>query len=505
MCAIAGIKGGNVIEVEKMLDAMESRGRDDSKVIVTMVKQQAWTLGHRLMRVMGQNATQPTYRDGLVLMMNGYVHTIGGTELPKDEVDTEYVADHIHRHGLKGIHDLNGMFALCFAIGETLYIARDRFGAKPLYYYHKGDKFIFASSIQAIMSQLKRIEIDEDAVEEWFALQNYLDNKTLYKDIKLLPKGSWMNLNTMKITKYHKWRREVDRAAWSQEEVNEEARFQILRAFDRHTYNHEASQWLSGGIDSYLINEHINSISNTFSCIYQEKKFSEIDNIIRAQNGEKHLLMISKNDIRKYSRKVAKIMPDLRMGQSYSNLRLAELTGKYTRVNYQGTGGDELFMGYHWRYGQDKYDANFKTEYFSESLRYRFDKAWEECDEDQRIWDMEYFLEGLLLVGDAISMANHYEDRAPFCDNDLARFAITKPEFYMNDKKAIREAFILTSYLKEYPKRGFTNPDSIWMSEANLTTGEYRSFIDYEIDQKNSKEVWCAFMLEQILDLYPKI
>lgn len=107
--------------------------------------------------------------------------------------DTEVLLHAYIQWGKACIDRLNGMFA--FAVWDrsrrVLFIARDRYGIKPLYYAFAGNAFIFASEQKAILTHPEVTkEVDLEAVLEYFTFQNIFTDKTLLKGIKLFPPGT---------------------------------------------------------------------------------------------------------------------------------------------------------------------------------------------------------------------------------------------------------------------------------------------------------------------------
>jgi asparagine synthase (glutamine-hydrolysing) len=155
-------------------------------------------------------------------------------------------------------------------------------------------------------------------------------------------------------------------------------------------------------------------------------------------------------------------LEDLRVGMSYPNYYISRLASKFVKVCLQGTGGDELFGGYPWRYyrvfqslDQKSFFNNYygfwqrlvsdddKKHLFTESVYsqidigqpreifervFTFNKTLKYDTPEQHInnslyFEIKTFLPGLLLVGDKLSMANGLEERFPFLDNELVDFA----------------------------------------------------------------------------------
>jgi asparagine synthase (glutamine-hydrolysing) len=172
--------------------------------------------------------------------------------------------------------------------------------------------------------------------------------------------------------------------------------------------------------------------------------------------------VINAGDLKWSLPRVVYHLEDLRVGMSYPNYYISRLASKFVKVCLQGTGGDELFGGYPWRYyrifkslGQEDFfnayydfwqrlvpdsskdslfqqsiynqlDAEEPRRVFERVFRFntklRYDSP-EEHIQNSLYFEIKTFLPGLLLVGDKLSMANGLEERFPFLDNDLVNFA----------------------------------------------------------------------------------
>ena len=121
--------------------------------------------------------------------------------------DTEVVLNLYHWLGPEGIRRLNGMFALAIwdQRKEQLFIARDHFGIKPLYYFQQGQRFAFASEIKSLLllPGVER-EIDDEALQQYLAFLWVPDPLTMFRGIFKLPAGHYaiFQHGRLEITKY---------------------------------------------------------------------------------------------------------------------------------------------------------------------------------------------------------------------------------------------------------------------------------------------------------------
>jgi len=176
--------------------------------------------------------------------------------------------------------------------------------------------------------------------------------------------------------------------------------------------------------------------------------------------------VMNAGDIRWSLPKVVWHLEDLRVGMSYPNYYISRLASKFVKVCLQGTGGDELYGGYPWRYYR-VFDSVSRSDFFNQyygfwqrlvsdddKVKLFTSQVYEGIDinEPRRIFERVFtfnkslnyntpedhiqnslyfeiktFLPGLLLVGDNLSMAHGLEERFPFLDNDLVNFAQKVP------------------------------------------------------------------------------
>ena len=120
----------------------------------------------------------------------------------KSNTDTEVILKAYIEWGFDCLEKFNGMFAFGIwdNIKKQIFIARDRFGIKPIYYYWNRDLFIFSSEIKSILEYPDiKVEVSNSALNQYFTFQNIFTDDTLFKNIKLLPAGHhYLNLCLIK-------------------------------------------------------------------------------------------------------------------------------------------------------------------------------------------------------------------------------------------------------------------------------------------------------------------
>lgn len=498
MCGITGLIYLNrdivsPVILKKMTDAIAHRGPDgEGHWIEGNVG-----IGHRRLAIIDLS---PAGKQPMITTDNRYVLSYNGeiynylkirSELEalgcsfRTQTDSEVVLNALSYWGKDALIKFNGMFGLAFwdRKEQTLMLARDRYGIKPLYYARQGQSFSFGSEQKAIIAQptFKR-ELNKAALLEYFTFQNIFTDQTLLKDIHLLPAGNYVVLHTPtgKFTQHQYWDyrfREPDHKADKQEYVEELDRL-FKQAVNRQLVSDvEIGAYLSGGMDSGSITAIATQqfpYLKTFTCGFDLSSASGIelgfDERIKAEamsarfKTEHYEIILKAGDMERCLPKLTWHLEEPRVGQSYPNFYAAKLASKFVKVVLSGSGGDELFGGYPWRYYRGAKSQSFEhyiDEYYlywqrlvsNSELREMFAPIWADVDKvwtrdifrdvfvmhDNKLqrpedyinhslyFEAKTFLHGLFVVEDKLSMAHSLENRVPFMDNDLVDFAMQCP------------------------------------------------------------------------------
>lgn len=499
MCGIAGLVdlSGREVRLESikaMTEAIKHRGPDGEGQWV----HDNVGLGHRRLAIidLSDDAAQPMVsRDGrYVLTYNGELYNYKEirTELKSRGIitftqsDSEVLLLALIEWRERALIKFNGMFAFAFYDTETkeLLLARDRYGIKPLYYSLQDSIFSFGSEQKAIKNRLTfRSKLDKEALLEYMTFQNIFTDKSFETDIKLLPAGHFLQVNTkdfLKLSSIQYWDyqfREPETLK-NEEEYIEELDRLFQQAVKRTLISDvEIGSYLSGGMDSGSITaiaSRENRNLKTFTVGFDLSSASGIElgfderhkaEQMAAQFKTEHFETVLKaGDMERSLPRLVRHLEEPRVGQSYPNLYAAKLASKWVKVVLSGAGGDELFGGYPWRYYHHAGSKNFKQyvdEYYlywqrlvdNNNLKRMFSPIAAEVSE---VWtrdifenvftnhenelanvedfvnhslyfEAKTFLHGLFVVEDKLSMAHSLETRVPFMDNDLVDFAMRLP------------------------------------------------------------------------------
>jgi asparagine synthase (glutamine-hydrolysing) len=479
MCGIAGISLGREegeILLRKMLDSIRHRGPDNSSTWGEMPV----LFGHDRLSIidLSDEANQPMVFDDLVIVYNGEVYNY--LEI-KDELrekgyrfrtesDTEVILAAYKEWGAECVTRFVGMWA--FAIWDKtkkeLFCSRDRFGIKPFYYIHSGDKFYFGSECKALrLSPVFRAKFNDRQISRGLHLGwvTYRD-ETYFECLKVLPERCNLAFKDGRvlITKY--W--DINPARRIQGTF-EDKRQQFRELFEESTRLHmrsdvEIGGLLSGGLDSSSIVSLIGSTYSevrlkTFTVYYEgehqmdERPWAK-EVVARYCNLDPFYYEPSENEV---SEAFAQIIDthDFPIAASASvncHFAMKLAAGQKIKVLLDGQGSDEYICGYPWSFHRLRAGtANWSEQqlYAAEYLyRYPFlalDKTipfqLEDVDGsrlNQHLYHLTFntSLPSLLHYGDRVSMASSIECRVPFLDHRLVEFV-----FSLDDEDKVRDGW----------------------------------------------------------------
>jgi asparagine synthase (glutamine-hydrolysing) len=459
-------------------------------------------LGHRRLAIidLSPSGHQPmtNVAGDVVITYNGEIYNFQKLRVELEargyqfhsQTDTEVVVHAYEEWGEECVNHFDGMFA--FAILDRtrrrMFLARDRYGIKPLYWYHKHGVFIFASEIKAILEHpgVTR-SVCYQALNEYFTFQNIFSDLTLFEGVRLLPAGCTMTFQLagqaeIKIARYWDYPFASAPLPLSEKESAEQLYHLFVQAVTRQLVSDvPVGSYLSGGMDSGSIaaisGRHLSrlttftggfdlSSASGLELAFDERREAEVlANLLKTEHYE---VVMHAGDMEWVLPQLIWHLEDLRVGQCYPNFYVARLAGKFVKVVLSGAGGDELFAGYPWRYyrglnssGGDEYFQRYyqfwqrlvpdedKFRLFNADTRRHinqhstfevFRSVFNEWQTPLRsnddyvnaslYFELKTFLHGLLIVEDKISMAHSLETRVPFLDNDLVDFAVRTPVRY---------------------------------------------------------------------------
>jgi len=376
MCGICGFTGhGSPEDLERMVSALVHRGPDDEGRWYDL--QRGVFLGHRRLFVIDiEGGAQPMWTaDGRTCVVyNGeiYNHLALRRELEDsghifktDHSDTEVLLHGYKQWGVDLPNHLNGMwaFAVYDRTGKSLFLSRDRFGEKPLFYTHQNDLFAFSSELTSLVRHSHIQEaISKKSLKKYFAYGFIPAPRSLYKGIYKLSAGYNLLFDlrnfTQKIWKY--WEFVIEPFDTIPKDPVQEwggkLRELLRRAVQRRLMSDVPLGFLlSGGIDSSAITafaaeELQNRELKTFSIGFTEKSFDEsrfAAAVAGRHRTDHHLRVFSIDQARDtLPHIVAHLDEPLGDSSLVPTFMLCRETRKKVTVALGGDGGDELFAGY---------------------------------------------------------------------------------------------------------------------------------------------------------------
>lgn len=284
MCGITGIihKKNKLVDESqliKMRDALLHRGPDAGGLYLN----QNIGFGHRRLSIidLSESANQPFHSvcGRYILSYNGEIFNYQEfyTELElkgfqfRTKSDTEVLLYLMMEYGVACLHRLNGFFAFSFWDNTTkeLFLVRDRFGVKPLFYYKDEASFLFASEPKALFAAGVQKEIDQDHLDELFYYRHVSGANTIFKGVfRVLPGHYWHIKNNAQQLSEHRWFHLAEQArlvskidnpyTWFEETFHQSIRYRMIADV-------KVGTMLSGGLDSTSVaySQFIQGFRNT--------------------------------------------------------------------------------------------------------------------------------------------------------------------------------------------------------------------------------------------------
>lgn len=372
MCGFTGFADSRIdadkeAVIREMMDTIVHRGPDSGGVY----SDERVTFGFRRLQIidLSPEGSQPMYNEdqSCILIFNGEIYNYQSLRqdlLDKGHVFTSHTDSEVILHGYEEygtdiLHKLRGMFA--FVIWdrnkESLFLARDHFGIKPLYYSrHTTDgSLLFGSEIKSFLKQPAFVkELNKDALKPYLTFQYSVLDETFFKGVFKLRPGHYMLYKDGQLETHRYWDANFNAKEGTLEQYVQKIKETMIESVDYHRISDvKVGAFLSGGIDSSYITALLKP-SKTFSVGFKDHEgmfnetnlAEELSDILGIEN---HRKLISAEEC-------FEKLPDIQyhMDEPQSNPSsvplyfLAELASKHVTVVLSGEGADEIFGGYAW-------------------------------------------------------------------------------------------------------------------------------------------------------------
>ncbi|MCK5766477.1 MAG: asparagine synthase (glutamine-hydrolyzing), partial [Bacteroidales bacterium] len=556
MCGITGyikLKGNPVSSshiIREMLRVQKHRGPDDSGIRAFSLKNSSSieltvneavqidgayeaVLGFNRLSILdlSMNGHQPMASpdEKVLLTLNGEIYnafdykkelTEWGYKF-KSTTDTEIVLALYLKYGFRGmINRLNGMFAIVIADMREgkLYIARDRFGIKPMYYISNSEILAFSSELKSFnYLDNFHFQLEENQLNEYLIFRNNLEG-TLFKDIHSLKPGHYLTFTHSAGLIKHRY---FDVNQYTRETENDMSFDSVEKHLGNMLSKSVKSQLmsdvklgcqLSGGIDSSLVTWFAKQNSNrgqfeSVSIVFGDPRYNEekyIDQVAEQLNISAHKFPLEASY---YLDHIEKATWHFEAPVNHPNTigiyLLSQRAKEYVTVLLSGEGADEVFGGYKWYYNimypftSRRFLSEIKNNYaaplslikyldpvyrtISATAYMKIDLAkqlYNDFDNEKAFYgrehlykslngsrfdrqvkyEMQTYLPDLLIRQDKMSMAHSIENRVPFLDNEVVEKSFNIPEKYLLQRKS-KEGYNTEKYLLKKMTAGIFGND----------------------------------------------
>tara|TARA_Y100000591_G_scaffold310657_1_gene313213 strand:+ start:628 stop:2511 length:1884 start_codon:yes stop_codon:yes gene_type:complete len=394
MCGILGFynKDKNKIFNKELyrtlLNTIQHRGPDSNGIF----QSNNFIFGMNRLSIIDQkNGDQPMSSESgdYKIIFNGEIYNYKELKLEleksnvkfKSNSDTEVVLNLYIKYGEKFLNKLNGMFAFAIYKVSTneVFLARDRFGKKPLYYYNSEETFAFSSELTPILrSNIRNFKLNFQSIVDYMSLWYVSEPKTIIKDIFQLKPGHFLKLKDGNIIMKKWWQINFDDSKLNFKKAAEKLEYLIEDSVKiRLTSDVKVVSMLSGGIDSGIISNFYKknySDCEAFILDFKEETYSEYELGKLTSNKldlklNKVDYINSKDQIINILQKIDEPLGNASLIASYQIFNF--INQKKIKVVLTGDGGDELFGGYP-TYQSVYYNKifNFIPKPFFNSLKY---------------------------------------------------------------------------------------------------------------------------------------
>lgn len=364
MCGFCGFIGkveNNEITINNMMEKIIYRGPDSKGTHID----DDIALGFRRLSIIDlADGTQPIYNEDetKVIVFNGEVYNykeiredlVKKGHIFRTKTDTEVILHGYEEYGPEVLNKFRGMFSIAIwdLVSKELFIARDFFGIKPMYYTQVGNDLVFGSEIKCILTHPNvKKELNIHALQNYLSFQYGVPNDTFFENIYCLQPGHYLKFKDgkLEITRY--WKPEfMVNDSWDYDSLVKEIDTTFKESVEAHKISDvEVGCFLSSGVDSSYVATQFKG-QKSFTVGFNYNKYNEIDYAkeLAEEIGQDHYFKKITDD------EFWNIVPTVQyyMDQPHADpscvalYYVCNIASEHVKVVLSGEGADELFGGY---------------------------------------------------------------------------------------------------------------------------------------------------------------
>lgn len=364
MCGFCGFTGkveNNEITINNMMEKIIYRGPDSKGTHID----DDIALGFRRLSIIDlSDGTQPIYNEDetKVIVFNGEVYNykeiredlVKKGHIFRTKTDTEVILHGYEEYGPEVLNKFRGMFSIAIwdLVSKELFIARDFFGIKPMYYTQVGNDLVFGSEIKCILTHPNvKKELNIHALQNYLSFQYGVPNDTFFENIYCLQPGHYLKFKDgkLEITRY--WKPEfMVNDSWDYDSLVKEIDTTFKESVEAHKISDvEVGCFLSSGVDSSYVATQFKG-QKSFTVGFNYNKYNEIDYAreLAEEIGQDHYFKKITDD------EFWNIVPTVQyyMDQPHADpscvalYYVCNIASEHVKVVLSGEGADELFGGY---------------------------------------------------------------------------------------------------------------------------------------------------------------
>jgi len=368
MCGIVGFNWQDRNKIEQLMTLLNHRGPEQDGCHVG----DGVSIGHKRLCILdiSEKGRQPIYNEdrSVCISYNGEIFNFKQLREELEEkghrfvshTDTEVLVHGYEQWGIDILPRINGQFAFCiFDISQNLFfMARDRLGIKPLYYYNDYEKFIFGSELKVFLKSDIKKQINQQALDYYMLFANTPSDYSILEGVRKLLPGNYLvyDLGRKQIRRCESyWKLSFsENLLESEDEIKKQIKEKLEQSVVRRLIaDVPLGAFLSGGVDSSIIvslmRPHVKELK-TFSIKFDYPEFNESQyaKIVSDKFNTTHFeIAFNAKDVRELIPKLVyyydEPFGDPSMVPTYL---VSSVAKKEVTVSLSGTGGDELFGGY---------------------------------------------------------------------------------------------------------------------------------------------------------------